>query len=651
MSINQENFRINQANFRIWPYAFIVFVELLGNGIIYPILGPLLFGHYDHSLSATYRALIYGLTSAIPAALMFIFTPWIGNLSDHFGRYKLLLLCLLGTSSAYLICGLGLKWKSWELFLFGRAIGGIAVASVTLAQAAVVDQLKENKSKGLSILVFWQAFGIIIGAALASFFAWSPEIFNNNWSLIFFALAFLGATSLITTWIYGKELNQTLPQGKVKLKMTESLSELFSTLENRRTLLDLTLFLLFSTSWQLLLQYVPMYLTRVLHYTELHLGILFTITGFGLILGLYLTKIALDHKIFEKKLIIFSCLTMIISSFLFSTTTTMLSVAIPSMIFSIGNVIGVSAFTTKLSNDADKYSQGKILSAVNCVAALGIFLAGGILSFPLQDGSTFPYIVTAAGALASILAYLLIKVKVQEKIKKEVPSLNITVSNQDVVNLFTYPLFSKLSPYAPAFVSLSSLTFTKFLLSAFASLTLIMTSGVSFLPVVIVSLFLFWLVDTIDGSVFSQKNHQTPLRGFLDQFNDLFSKLTLMFAIAYHFELTGYFILLTILLRALVSCTKFLSLVYTRKIHLTWIGPSFELIALICFLSLAYQAPSGIPVTIPFFNTLGIEEIKPILTLFISYFIFTIGVNVRLLIVTIKELNKPLALENEPVDN
>ncbi len=110
------------------PLVFLfvtVFVDMIGYGIVVPLL-PFYAGLYVSG------AALVGLLGSLYAAMQFAGGPFLGGLSDRHGRRPVLLLCLLGTSLAYLLLGLAQTLASLVLavFLAGAASGTLATAGL-----------------------------------------------------------------------------------------------------------------------------------------------------------------------------------------------------------------------------------------------------------------------------------------------------------------------------------------------------------------------------------------------------------------------------------------------------------------------------------------------------------------------------------------
>ena len=117
------------------PFILVtVLLDMLGIGIIIPVLPKLVTSFYGADLSAGSTA--FGWFVASYALMQFIFSPVLGNLSDAYGRRPVILSSLLGAGLDYVMMALApnLKW----LFV-GRVISGITGANITAANAYIAD--------------------------------------------------------------------------------------------------------------------------------------------------------------------------------------------------------------------------------------------------------------------------------------------------------------------------------------------------------------------------------------------------------------------------------------------------------------------------------------------------------------------------------
>jgi DHA1 family tetracycline resistance protein-like MFS transporter len=142
--------------------AVTLLLDTIGFGLIMPVYPRLLVELTGESLS---RAAVYGgWLGFVFAVMQFVFAPILGNLSDRYGRRRVLLFAIGALGIDYIIMGFAptLAW----LFV-GRAIAGAAGASFTPAYAYVAD-ISPPEQRAQNFGVVGAAFGIgfIIGPAI-----------------------------------------------------------------------------------------------------------------------------------------------------------------------------------------------------------------------------------------------------------------------------------------------------------------------------------------------------------------------------------------------------------------------------------------------------------------------------------------------------
>jgi len=139
-----------------------VFLDMVGFGIIIPVL-PALIGQVGH-VPLGEAAVIGGWMAAGYSLAQFLSGPFLGNLSDRYGRRPLLLLAIAGLGIDFLLHALApdLAW----LFL-GRVLAGFCGASWVIANAFIAD-ITPPQERGRAFGLMGAAFGLgfVIGPAL-----------------------------------------------------------------------------------------------------------------------------------------------------------------------------------------------------------------------------------------------------------------------------------------------------------------------------------------------------------------------------------------------------------------------------------------------------------------------------------------------------
>jgi DHA1 family tetracycline resistance protein-like MFS transporter len=173
-SLNTTQSGANMDRKRLFPIVLILFTNLLGAGVIIPIL-PLF-------AQGEFRGSVFQITLLATAffGAQFLAAPWLGRLSDRFGRRPILLVSQAGTILSFIMfiyarqlgglvddLGLALPMTGGMIILFlARILDGITGGNITIAQAYVSDVTdEEHRAQGLGMLQAAFGMGFILGPA------------------------------------------------------------------------------------------------------------------------------------------------------------------------------------------------------------------------------------------------------------------------------------------------------------------------------------------------------------------------------------------------------------------------------------------------------------------------------------------------------
>jgi MFS transporter, DHA1 family, tetracycline resistance protein len=183
-------------------FVFItVFLDMVGFGLILPVL-PALIQNVGHVTIAE-AASIGGWMFFAFSVTQFLFGPFMGNLSDAFGRRPLLLLAVFGLFIDYLIMSFApdLFW-----LYAGRAFAGFCGASYVIANAYIADITPpEGRGKAFGLMGAAFGLGFVVGPALGGILG------EYGARVPFYVAAAVSALNLIYGYIV---LPETLPVEK-----------------------------------------------------------------------------------------------------------------------------------------------------------------------------------------------------------------------------------------------------------------------------------------------------------------------------------------------------------------------------------------------------------------------------------------------------
>ena len=151
-----------------WLVFFVIVVDLIGFGIVIPILpflSPQLGGGTD---DIAFILVTYSVAAAIVAPI------W-GRLSDRVGRRRILGICLLGGAVSHFL--LAIADTLWLVYV-SRAVAGMMAGGVPVATALIADaSTPEQRSRAMGLIGRAFGIGLILGPVIGGVLARSETDF------------------------------------------------------------------------------------------------------------------------------------------------------------------------------------------------------------------------------------------------------------------------------------------------------------------------------------------------------------------------------------------------------------------------------------------------------------------------------------------
>ena len=390
----------------ILPLLLVVFIDALGMAIIFPILNPIFMsptGILPADTSMHVRNMWYGLTLCMFPLAVFFGTPILGDLSDSIGRKKILLICLAGIGTSYILSGFSLLYDSLSLLIFSRIVAGLFGGSMATAQAAAMDvSHPDKKAATLSLMLLPAALGFVAGPLAGSFLADAHLLTWFNLSTPLFFAGILAYLNFIALWFGFTETHQALPNFKFKWhRGAEIFAEAFASKDIRFLSL---IYFGFQLSWGLYFQFIALFLFGRYGYTPNHIGLFMAMLGVGFALSLlYLVNLLTRH--FKSKKIVLG--TLLVSTICLFIT---IIPGQPDLVWIVGFVLGLAmavaypVIISIYSDAAGSDKQGWVMGVSNAVFAVAWAVtaaSGGFLqSIDVALGMTISAIVLALSTIA-----------------------------------------------------------------------------------------------------------------------------------------------------------------------------------------------------------------------------------------------------------
>ncbi len=353
-----------------------IFIDLIGFGVAIPVLPEYAKTEFGAS------PFVIGWLLASYSIMQFVSTPFLGQLSDKYGRRPVLFFSLLGTSVAALITGLS---STLPLLFFGRIFDGATGGNISTAQAYIADiTTRENRAKGMGLIGAAFGLGFIFGPAiggiLSKFGSHTPFFFVS-------ALAFINAVSLYFFLPESRKFNEREPVEKRGSRF----SELAASLKDSRFGIVTLLYFLLVVAFSIMTTVFVQYTSFRFGYTPEQNGYLFAFIGVLAIILQGGVFARLVERFGETRLVVVGSILLAGSFFAvpfvgpaFGGLTALL---IGIAFFSIGNSLSSPALTSLASKEAHEESQGKTLGILQSAASLARAIGPALSAFLLYSAT------------------------------------------------------------------------------------------------------------------------------------------------------------------------------------------------------------------------------------------------------------------------
>ncbi|QFT77776.1 TCR/Tet family MFS transporter [Erythrobacter sp. THAF29] len=379
--------------------AFVVFIDMVGVGLIIPVMPALLESLTGESIDRT--AEIGGWLIFAYALMQFLFAPIIGGLSDRYGRRPILLVTLFLLGVDYII--MAMAPDLWWLFV-GRVLSGAMGASWAAANSCVADVASPaERGKYFGILGGAGASGFVIGPAVGGVLG------SYGDRLPFVAAAVLCLLGAALGFFI---LRETLPAEK-RRRFTMARANPFGTIVQMSktpvVLGFLGIIFLMQLASQSTFSVWAYYNVLKFDWNELEIGL--SVALYGLLLAIVqgaLTGISIAK---------FGAKATCVIGFLFAVPAYVLFAFAPgSWAMIIGIILGSFAgltfpamqqlMTERISDDAQGELQGAIASMISLTSIFGPIVMTGIFGAYADDTGLFfpgaPFLLSVVILLAAL---------------------------------------------------------------------------------------------------------------------------------------------------------------------------------------------------------------------------------------------------------
>ena len=391
---------------------FVVFVDLIGQGLVFPIINTLIMdpgsGFLPADTSEGTRHFDYGLVIGMFFLSWFLGVVYISKLSDSIGRKNALLICLGGALAGYAITIASLYLNSLWLLILGRSITGFTAGNQPIAQAAMIDGSidEADRDRNMGYIVTGISFGLvggpIIGAVLSDKSLLGGGATLNTPFYGAFALVLVAIILVVTCF---RDIRQE--REPFVFRPQDIFVNLWKVTKHPLVLTIMPVYVFFMVSNVTFYIFIDNYLTSAFGYGVVGGSVAMLVIGAALATSsTFLVKPA-QQRFTKRQIILASLVTMVICSLAFALIGYAPLTYLPVFLFYFLFGVAYPTLLGLFSSSVDERDQGWVMgvtTAVFCLAG-GIMslVGGGLMSLDIR----LPFYIACAAAvlgLASMIA-------------------------------------------------------------------------------------------------------------------------------------------------------------------------------------------------------------------------------------------------------
>ena len=394
--------------FTSFALLFVVFIDIIGQGLAIPIFNTLLMdpsqGFLPSDTPTARRELAFGVVMGVFFLSWFLGAAYISKLTDVIGRKEGILICLAGAFTGYILTIVALTIDSFALLLAARVISGFTAGNQPIAQAALVD-ISENeaqKTRNMGQVVVALSLGLIAGPLLGGLLSDKALLGDlASLTLPFYAALVLVFTNIVLIVFFYR--NPPFERQPFKFKPAEVFLTLWYA-SKRPLVLKLSLvFFCSMMAMNCVFVFLDSYLFSRFHFDTLENSIALIIFGGAIGLGSATLVLPITNRFRKKPIILGTLVVMAVSviSMIINPSPMLAYVLIVPL--AVAFSVNYPVMLTLFSAAVDSSEQGWVMGVTVALFTLGaglISLAGGQL---MAINIHLPFVVAVGAAVLAMI--------------------------------------------------------------------------------------------------------------------------------------------------------------------------------------------------------------------------------------------------------
>lgn len=395
---------------KIAPCFYAIIIDALGFGLVYPVMAAIFTSHNSpvlgpHSTAAEQNFLL-GISYLLYPLFMFFGSSFMGDLSDNWGRKKVITLCMAGITVSFAFMAFGVVASSITLLFLGRALSGLMAGSQAIAQASIADlSTPDNKAKNIGLISLSYSFGTILGPLLGGVLADHQISVHFNFSTPFWVSAVLALLAFL--WLLFGFKDTSKVTNKKKVSLLRPILIFIEAFQHKSVRLLVFVYLLMQIGWGTYFQFLIVHMRHAYHYSNWQMGAVQGLFGIGFGIGIlvgipYLTKRMSTHKAALLTLLI-TGLCELLSAFIHPE----IAQWILAILVACFDMIAFSMMLTLFSDAVSESQQGWVMGITGSVMSVAWVISG--FGSNLLSITTTSVLIGVGGVFLLLSALLLLK--------------------------------------------------------------------------------------------------------------------------------------------------------------------------------------------------------------------------------------------------
>lgn len=391
---------------------FVVFVDIIGQGLVFPIINALIMSPKSSFLpEATglgMRHFDFGLVVGIFFLSWFFGVVYVSKLSDSIGRKNALLICLAGALAGYAITIASIMYNSLWLLVLGRAITGFTAGNQPIAQAAMIDGSTDeaDRDRNMGYIVAGLSFGLVGGPIIGGVLS-DPDLIGSaaSFTLPFYAAFAMVCIAMALVMFCFKDIRtERVPY---VFRPGEIFESLWRVTEYPVVLLLLPVYSLFMIANVTFYIFVDNYLTSAFGYGIIGGSVAMLVIGVALATSSTFLVNPVQKRFGKRTIVSASLGTMMVCAIAFAFSPVAILAFIPIFLFYFLFGISYPTLLGLFSGSVGAADQGWVMgvtTAIFCLAGGIMSLAGGgLMSISIRS----PFYISAAAAAIGLIVVAL----------------------------------------------------------------------------------------------------------------------------------------------------------------------------------------------------------------------------------------------------